>query len=199
MDRQTIRQSPHLNTHPNFKSADERVKDVNTLNKLLFDALRYQHEYDLRMTTPGEIDIWDKDELQKLKIDLENIDRLYHIFSDTNYDKYCHMICRMHYKGHLLYLEFFAFHQEFHPVYRTESRSGGIFVSRDAFLFMYLIQTSFFRSQMYPINKLLEKDDIQINDQYPYNDDIWRFSPVKNKQVQTLQYICHEFICRKKK
>ena len=209
MDSQIIRQSILLNTHPDFKSADKRIRDANGINECLFNALYYQNEYDLRMTTPGEKHLWDKDELQKFEINLELIDRLYFIYSrDMVNDKIYEMICRMHYKGKPLYIEFHAYHHmKFNPLYQPNHfrcrcnnckniRCGKIFISRDVKLFMRLVLKTHYDNEILIYNSLKE-DGIEIEDQWQYND-YWRYFPFKEKKIPTLEYICHEFICKNK-
>ena len=88
-----------IKTHPNFKSVIPDVCDAKTMQKYVGGALAYQYMFDKR-TTPWERKNWDEDELQKFEIDLQDIDRLYHIYrrSDEGGSEY-RLIGRMEYKN----------------------------------------------------------------------------------------------------
>ncbi|XP_068206570.1 uncharacterized protein [Palaemon carinicauda] len=144
----------------------------------------YQYMFE-RRTTPWEMTEWDYDDLQTFKIDLEEIDRLYHVyFSDdgTSGQDY-QLIGRVEHKGQPLYVELVASCD----YTGFDCRGGGvIFVSRDANLFMRLVLTSDCKKDL--IYQSLEEDGIEVEAQTEYDACgrmFWRNPPM-------LKYICHQ-------
>ena len=97
-----------LKTHLSFKSFNGSIKNAIDIYSKIAGALYYQDRFE-RKTTTKEIDNWDYKELQKIKIDVERIDRLYHIFFDRDCDgPEFQLVARMD-STPLLYVELISF------------------------------------------------------------------------------------------
>ncbi|XP_042239460.1 uncharacterized protein LOC121877701 isoform X2 [Homarus americanus] len=76
-----------MKTHPNLKSLVNGVQTAEEMENMIGTALSYQDMFDHR-TSPWEMHKWEQEDLQKLKIDLEKVDRLYHIkFQDDEVEQ----------------------------------------------------------------------------------------------------------------
>ena len=103
---------PGPKTHPDFQSLFPKFSNAEILYDYLCGVLCHQNKH-CRSTPPREMHRWNNDdsELQKFKIDLEQVDRLYYLDdSETGIGdgKYYIMICRMQYEGESLYIAFYA-------------------------------------------------------------------------------------------
>lgn len=131
-------------THCNFRSL---VPDVTCAEDILARvgmALNTQHMLE-RKTSPWEAELWAEDELDSFYIDVESVDRLYHIHHDdfgedddeASGDDF-ELVVRVEYKQHHLFVELRAGCRFTDSEYRG---GGDIFVSFNANLFTKTIMT----------------------------------------------------------
>ena len=176
-----------LKTHPEFRSAEVTVRDADTMDDYLGEALFHQHMFDKR-TTPWEVKEWDYDFLQEFRIDLEKVDRLYHIWhmNDNVSNREFQFIARMDYEGKPLYVELIASCD----YTGFECQGGGyIFISRDPSLFMKVVLSEGDHLNKKLIHQLLQEDMIYIEEIY-YD----RFSRMFWRNAPMLKYLCYEAI-----
>ncbi|XP_068226098.1 uncharacterized protein [Palaemon carinicauda] len=173
-----------LKTAPNFKSIDPAVPDADTMEDYLSNALDYQYMFEKR-TTPWEMAQWDPDELQSFKIDLEKVDRLYHIsfIEDGCVGQEYELIARLNHKGRLLYVELTAGCD--YTGFDCQGY-GIIFVSSDANLFLNLVLTNNCKKDL--IHKSLSEDGVETEElSIEYN----ACSRMFLKNTPMLKYLCH--------
>lgn len=94
-------------THPNFKSFDSKVKNAIDIYAKIGEALLYQNEF-TRTTTTKERKILN---IQKIKIIVEKIDRIYlisFIQDKKNGDYFFILVARMDYHHQPIYVELYA-------------------------------------------------------------------------------------------
>ena len=176
-----------LKTHPDFKSVISSVVNAEDMDDHLFEALSYQYMFD-RRTTPWEMQHWDYKDLQAFKIDLEQVDRLYHIkFFENAGDREFEMIGRMQYKGEPLYVELNAGCDN--TGFDCQGM-GNIFISRDANLFMKLVLRS--NNEKDLIYKSLADDGIEVEEEEQSEFDVHK--RMFSRTVPMLKYICHEAV-----
>ena len=203
-----------IKTHPNFKSVIPDVCDAKTMQKYVGGVLSNQDLFDKR-TTPWERKNWDEDELQKFEIDLQDIDRLYHIYhrNDEGGREY-RLIGRIEYKNKnkknfrqprccrhrkkksqkqqqpptLLYVELKASCNFTGFSWEGGIGGGVIFVSSDANLFMKIIVR--FEREKHLIYKSLAEDGIEVEEQHEYD----LFSRMLWNNPPPLKYLCHEAV-----
>lgn len=172
-----------INTHTNFKSVDPNVPNADIMDDYVGGALQYQCMFDKR-TTPWEKTLWDDTELENFKIDLEVVDRLYYIyqFDDGVNGREFQMTARMDYKGRKVYIELVAGCD-----YTGFDCQGGgvIFISLDANLFMKLILTEEYQSDL--IYKSLAEDGIETEEQTEYDT----CSRMRWTNAPMLKFLCH--------
>lgn len=113
----------YLSTQSKMNIGDESDVTINPekLCDKIGKALNYQHLFE-RFTTNGE---WNDEELQKIRVSLEKIDRVYHVWSGAVYSEF---VGRMMYKAAPLFVEVLANCNNFKAM-------GSIFVSRNRYLF----------------------------------------------------------------
>ena len=198
MHRRLLTHSDHAmlrtqRTHKDFKSIDPRVRDAEMMNDFLFLPLYYQNMF-YKMTTPGEKRIWGVYELSGFRINLEEVDRLYYIYSGSNYISsdfrrglnwdFC-MVGRMDHNRGSLYIFLTASCDDFGFMWAWNSR---IFISGDADLFMKVVATSELRLKC--IYQSLTEDGIPFHQVTEY-----LMGPRRNwKDVPTLKYLCYEAV-----
>ena len=198
-----------LQTHPDFKSVDSNVTNANTLGEILCEALQNQHNFEKR-TTPVEMQSWNSYEaLQQFTIDLEKVDRLYHVYyyNDETSLRFFHMIARMEYNNNnnnnnnqgYIFVELQA-NCDFTGF---DCQGGGvIFISENANLFMRLVLGETFMDEEF--NKCLIYDFLKEDDDYDYDaitverETCDKFSRMFLNRVPMLKYICHEIIYKNK-
>ena len=174
----TLPETTNIKTHPNFQSVVEDVQNAKTIFEYVGHALQFQKDFDKEII-PSEINEYDyddddddnnnfgNDKLEKFKIDLEKIDRLYYIkYTD---DQTYRLVARMQYnkeeKRSLdpIYVEMYAFYD-----YYSENIKGIIYVSRNVNDFMkfvfYSIALYNRQNQKYLICESLKKDGIYIDE-----------------------------------
>ena len=179
-------------THPNFISLDPNIRDSRDMDDKVGVILFYLYKFK-KKTTSIEFLNWDYIELQKLKIYLENVDRLYYINATVEYNnlsnsRHYEMIARMHDNEKQIFI-YFAFKAvltcsfcEGEIYYNPE---GLIYYSKDPCLFLKIIIITNKHLILYKsIKESLKKDD----DIY-FNDDD---TPPK------LQNLCYETIYQNK-
>ncbi|CAL4144584.1 unnamed protein product, partial [Meganyctiphanes norvegica] len=96
-------------THPAFRSAVSTINNTEDIDDLVGSALVYQHMFD-RRTSPWEMQNWDYDELQKFKVKLNRVDRLYYIYhyDDEISSRSYEILVRMDYKEEKLFVHLAA-------------------------------------------------------------------------------------------
>lgn len=120
-------------THPNFKSFVECINTATAIRSEIAGALFYQSIFQ-KKTTRMEKKNWHINKLQKIKINVNQIDRLYNINFIRNKigSKYT-LLARMNYKNKFLYLKLLAsckyVEYECHP-------KGIIMISENVFFFV---------------------------------------------------------------
>ena len=131
----------------NFKSFVAGVTDTDGIHRMLHNALFHQHMFETR-TTPWEAACWTKSDLKHVKIMARDIDRLYHIFHESEHDdpdpdafvfgETFELVARMRYRGQPLYVDMKA-SCDFTGF---DCRGGGyVLVSRDVDNFMNSIKS----------------------------------------------------------
>lgn len=117
-----------IQTHRNFQSLEPYIKNAQDIYNNIKQALIYQSIYN-RTTTPQEIQTWDYEELQRITIDVEKIDRLYYM--EYHYDNKvteCEIIIRMIYKDNqYVFIKLYA---SFDWTNNKPEGTGDIFISR---------------------------------------------------------------------
>ena len=168
-----------------FKSCDPNVQHANTILDYVEDALDAQHSF-RKNTTPCEINHWDYEDLQSFKVDVDKIDRLYHIFYHAEYhwETDFELIVRMQYDKKPLYVELIGNCCEINGF--NHDGVGHIFVSRDVDIFMKcVLRNSLYERSKYNIKaiyELLKEDGIH-------------FEARSCKNTPTLQQLCYKTIC----
>ena len=180
--------SETLVTHPDFRSLDPTVKDAETMDDYLGEALFYQHMFDKR-TTPWEVQQWDYEALQKFEVNLEKVDRLYYIHYERKDGKDFQMIARMEYEDRSFYVELNAGCD--YTGFECQGR-GVIFISTDANMFMKLVLTEQEDFNKDAIYESLREDSIYVEEEDDTRFD--KFSRMKWKNTPMLKYLCHEVI-----
>ena len=186
-----------VQTHPNFKSVVENVQNAETIRKYVGDAIASQGKFEKRMPSweINEIMGGCNENLQKFKIDLEKIDRLYHVgYDDQDGDDYptkCYeLIARMQYYNN-------------GPIYFTLSAifpftfeiEGNIYVSRHVNSFMNLIFSDIDKDLYFcRPNKTLISQSLRDDGIYIFEKE----NKKKKKNASTLLFLCHETISKNK-
>ena len=149
----------------------------------LSDRLIEENVYQCQ-TTPWEIDAWDANDLQSLRIDLESIHQLYYVInSEPNSGKRRHGVFgRMKYNGEFIF--FFL-----------RAKSTPIYVSKDASLFMRFINHSTPYNLDHKLEKALMEDGIRMEENPSFKMDRW----VNRMDVDSLEEICYDVIFRHQK
>ena len=180
-----------LVTHPNFRSLNPFVKDAETVDEYLEEALFYQDNFDKR-TTPWEAQQWDPEALREFMINLEKIDRLYYICHENDCVGYrTIMVARMEFEDYqYYYVQLAASYNNKNSCYLDW---GSIFISKDANIFMKLVlaelQEDFNKD---PIYASLREDSIYVEEEDNTRFD--KLSRMKWKNTPKLKYFCHEVI-----
>ena len=87
-----------MTTHSHFKSYVPGVTNADEISDRIGYALHYQYMFE-RKTSPWEMSQWDPSELRHFEIDLDRVDRLYHINSENEEkDGQYFMLARMEYQ-----------------------------------------------------------------------------------------------------
>ena len=123
-----------IKTHHDFQSIDPYIENAQDIYDNIKKALFYQPIY-RRITSPQEMQTWNYEELQRIKIIVEKIDRLYYIavsYKDKISDYV--IIIRMIYKyNQYIYIKL---HANFDWTNNKPIGTGEIFVSRSPKLFV---------------------------------------------------------------
>ena len=151
----------HHHHTPTFKSIVSNITSFEDLNYYMGEAIKFQGTFD-KSTTPWEQqeEIWPGDTLQKFKIDLQKIDRVYHIdYYDTAIygGREYELIARMNYKDKPLYVYLKA---ECEYTRFDSEGVGYIYLSYDADTFMKTVLTDY--RNVDPIYDLLLTDGIYV-------------------------------------
>ena len=170
-------------THANFQTVDPNVPDAKTMDKYLGGALLYQFMFDKR-TTPWENDMWDKEELDSFKIDLEKVDRLYYIEHNKRSEgQDFTLVARMEQGTKHIYVEMTASCD----YTGFECQGGGvIFVSTNANLFMKIVLMNEYDNNDLIIQSL-KNDGIEVQEHTEFD----LYSRMFWTQVPMLKYLCH--------
>lgn len=117
-----------IQTHPKFESSVPFIKTPQDIKYKINEALNFQHTFE-RTTTDSEISSWDYEELQKIIINVDKIDRLYDIVYDENGDdnnlyKF-ELVARMKEGESLLYVNLDAY-CNYHLGFNNDDDSYGI-------------------------------------------------------------------------
>ena len=175
--------------HPNFKSFDRYVKEVEVMHYIIRDRLEDLDDIQ-RQTTPWEIDAWNADELKSFEIDFKSIDRLYYIDILAPWGgRRFHMIGRKDCDGQLIY-----FHLQSVSKCDCENERDCMNVSKDVRLFMRYVNLWTPFNSNNEIDEVLMEDGINV-EVYPHFD-IERCVHVM--EVESLEEICQEVIFKHK-
>ena len=173
----------HLRT--SFKSVVSTIKTTEDIKELIGTAIYYQNMLDKR-TTPWEKSLWNEEELEHFRINPDDIDRLYHIY---HYDGCCdkngqdfEMMARMDYKGVKMYIDLSASCD--YTGFECQG-VGSIFVSRDANLFMKIIDNDKYDRDL--IYQSLLEDGIEIDEITEHE----KYSRVQWSNPPMLKFLCH--------
>lgn len=175
-------------THKDFETVVPSVKDAMYIYSHFKGALFYQRWFK-KKTTPWELKDWRSNELERFKVDVMKIDRLYYIkkTSDRCGLSYS-LVFRMDYsknkkhKRDSLYVELFA------TFYHCYHFLGYIFVSRDANVFMKLVSRPKDKTLVY---ESLRKDGIHAEKEEVCEEEE---EGVFCKTPNTLKYLCQEAV-----
>lgn len=143
-----------LATHRDFQTLVHGVQDAETMNILVGRAICHQYLFD-RRTSPREVSLWEPGELQEFNIDLEKVDRLYHIHN--NDDDIFELVARVEYMDRYLFVELSG------SCYFTcfECRGGGqIYVTYSGSLFTKIITTNMQQEELF--YQSLAQDGYQV-------------------------------------
>ena len=177
--------------HPNFKSVHPAIA-----NEFDFFRIHFSHHCGfsamVKKTTPLEMNNWKSEELQSFRINLRNIDRLYHtsdsLYLNTDMWEYIIRI-QPDDGGNPIYIQVMAERRYCMSNGENGKIKGGgfIYLSRDASMFMNVVLRSDINK--IPIYQSLREDGIQYEDQTEFDDEKGN----SRKRVPSLVFICHEF------
>ena len=151
----------NIQTHPNFKTAVEDVRDAKTIFEYVGYILQFQGKFEKILIN----DKFGNDKISEFKIDLEKIDRLYYLNVDTeDGDKYnliikYHLIARMQYnqkREKPVYFEMIV-------RYPANKIEGIIYVTRNVNVFVKRVINCNNNNIKNPIYEFLKKDGIYIS------------------------------------
>ena len=159
-----------LKTHPNFKSADPNIKDVNKIYDYMSEPLAYQDTFKREMI-PNIIP-----NLNSFKINLEKVDRLYYLHYENDDNTEYSMVIRLvaHEGLPPLYVKLVACHDS-NDSFDERGAWGILFISADVDLFMKVItECTLYNYESYernPIYNFLQKEDgIRVEREFDKND-----------------------------
>ncbi|XP_045603845.2 uncharacterized protein, partial [Procambarus clarkii] len=180
-------------TQQEFKSIVPEIQDTIPLS--IFDFL--QNIVSVKRQSP-DVATWEPGELEKFKIDLRTVDRLYHtrcfrgaplrstVLEGRATAAQLELVVRMKYKSKLVFAELII-DCPIPCLLGSWQNRGRMFVSFDANLFFNAIQTITYKEVMY---KLLNEDEHVVN--WVYDN---RLSMASKRQPPTLSFLCYETIC----
>ena len=115
-----------MDSNLDFKSCDPNFQHANTFLAYIEHAFENQCHFD-KNTTPCEMNYWNYEDLQAFEIDVDKIDRMYHVYEENHWDY--EFIIRMQFDGKPLYVELFGWGFQWLAV-------GHIYLSRNVDMFM---------------------------------------------------------------
>ena len=184
-----------------FKSYIPKLQREHIVGFSIEKYTDFQHSFH-KNTTPFETNNWDFEELQSFKVDVNKIDRLYHLHyvSSFLYDDW-EVIVRMQYNDEPLYVQIFG---------NCWDGVGHIFVSRDVDVFMKcVLRSTKYKDSQYDykaIYELLKEDGVVRSSEYEdirydYNaiyellkEDGIHFEEESCKNTPGLQNLCYNTI-----
>ena len=174
-------------THPHFKSIVPNVSDALTIQFKLMNGFCFADEYTYyKRTPPWELSQWANGELERFKIKLEQVDRLYQLNIIDNEDWLgVEMVARLNYEGRHIFVKIHVNN------YITACQCVGdciILISTDADSFMRTVITSEYQGDL--VQKSLAEDGIFIQSPTEYDHCDMKFW----KSVPNLKYLCHHNI-----
>ena len=92
-----------------FKSYVPNIKTRKDINYVLYFAFCHQYMLD-RRTSPWESQLWSKEELDKIEIKTEKVERLYHVVVNDEFPDYhsWEIFCQIEYRGKKYFVEMYA-------------------------------------------------------------------------------------------
>lgn len=178
-----------LNTHRNFKSIIPSFTSAEDISESICPALAYQDMFD-RRTSPWEMEHFEGDALEKFEIDLEQVDRLYHITAchDAFGGEY-EILARLDYRGKSAYVNLVA-SCDFTGF---ECQGGGyIYISFNANVFTRIMLGDHHKHDL--IYESLASDGVNVEEQTEYDCHAARMW----QSVPLLKYLCHLAIYKHK-
>ena len=154
-----------VKTHVDFKSLYPSITTAIDIEDELGEPIVYQYLFP-RQTTPMEMREWDFHDLQNIKIDMGNVDRLYHldILDIEGEDREFEFIGRIQYE-YPLYVQMWATCD----CEGFESYGEGfIYVCKDADLFMNLVLNE--KHNIDLIYEFLLEDGIKVEKSYNWKE-----------------------------
>lgn len=148
-----------------FKSLDPNVRDVETIQDIIGDALFYQKMYKKKILDNNDDDCEQLSLLEDFTINVRNIDRLYHIkYSKDDDDKF-ELIARLNYNNNKLYVEMTANCNNILDDSNFEYYVyGNILLSQNANLFMKFVLDQYDIKNKHLIYQSLREDGIEKGD-----------------------------------
>lgn len=172
-----------MRTHQDFKSLVEGVCSADLMLDYVGEALYHQDKFE-RKTSPWEIASWDQTQLHDFEIDLEKVDRLYHInhTNDGVSGSTFHLLVRMVYGESHVFVELSAGCD-----YTGFDCQGGgdIFITKHPSLFCKVVSRP--DSGLDGLYLSLSQDGYQVEEQTEYDRtpvSCWHNPPA-------LKFLCH--------
>ena len=179
-----------MKTHYDFRSIDVSITTANDMADHVGYALSYQHMFDCR-TSPWEMENFKDDDLQRFKVNLEKVDRLYYIhhYDDGISSREYEILARMDYGDKKAYVNVIA-SCDFTGF---DCQGGGyIFVSFNANVLTKIMLNR--RHDHEAIYRSLAEDGLTVEEQSEYD----QVSAFRWQSVPMLKYLCHVKISDRK-
>ncbi|XP_064079961.1 uncharacterized protein LOC135197002 [Macrobrachium nipponense] len=176
-------------THPNFKSIHDKIQTADDIYDAVGLILLHQGRFQKRYP-PLEEREWTEDDLDDFKIDLEMVDRVYHVKCQKIDDSVEYeLACRMDYRGRSLYL-----HVQVFTRYTWDGLvgEGEIYLTRDPHVF--LKSTINLDCNPQGIWQSMVEDGLPVEE--PTEFDLKQ--AVDWRSVPMLKFLCHMAVYEKK-
>ena len=162
--------------HPYFKTLVPAVDDANKIHEMMGIKLKRQGRY-TQCIAPCERSVFRDNGLQNIKVNVDEIDRLYFISKKE-------LIARIDYNGTHVYV-------------MLDNKCYIMFISQNANLFMNLVlPLKYAEYHKHLIYKSLANDHIYVEDMEEGDSEFLRKF---KKEVPSLKFMCHETSIRSMK
>lgn len=177
----------------NFKSLVCNIKCQEDIFNLIGEILNSQCTFS-RTTTPWEIALWDKNELENFRIKIDKVDRLYYInyINDDLLGKWFYLLIRMLYKESFVFVQMTNTYNPMSIIGRT--LGVDLFITRDPNIFSKVIKHPS-ACEIQLIYKSLIDDGYEIEGPTEYDR-----TPIHEwHEPPTLKFLCYFNIFKNKK